>query len=217
MSFCVIFDWDGVIIDSSPYHQQAWQLLSQEQKRVLPPDYFLKSFGMKNELIIPEILQWTRDPADISAISSRKEELYRTIVRKNGIAPLPGVVPFLQMLKNNRIPCAVGSSTMRLNLACVFELTGLAGYFTAVISADDVVHGKPAPDIFLKAAARLDFPPQQCLVVEDALVGIEAARSGNMKVIAVTTTNPAPALSHADLVVDRLDTISLEQLTGIFR
>lgn len=217
MKFCVIFDWDGVIIDSSPYHQQAWQLLSQEQRRTLPPDYFIKSFGMKNELIIPEILQWTRDPADISAISSRKEELYRTIVRKNGIAPLPGVVPFLQMLKSNGVLCAVGSSTMRLNLRCVFELTGLEKYFTAIISADDVVHGKPAPDIFLKAAAALDFSPPQCIVVEDALVGIAAARGGNMKVIAVTTTNPAPVLSHADMVVDRLDTISLEQLTDIFR
>ena len=113
------------------------------------------------------------------------------------------------MLKAASVPCAIGSSTHRLNIDCVLRHIRLADYFTAIVAGNDVTNGKPAPDIFLKAAERLGYAPSLCVVFEDAHVGIEAARAGGMKVVAVTTTHPAESLQDADVVVDRLDRLEI--------
>ena len=103
----------------------------------------------------------------------------------------------------------IGSSTHLLNITTVLDNLALRQIFTEIVCGDDVVHGKPAPDIFLKAAEKLGLPPEDCLVIEDALVGIEAAQRANMTVAAVTTTCLRDQLGHADCVVDRLDQIDV--------
>ena len=105
------FDWDGVIIDSSAQHEESWERLAREEGKRLPKGHFKISFGMKNERIIPNILGWTDDPADIRRLSLRKEELYRVIAVETGIKPLDGVGPFLAGLAAAQIPCVIGSST----------------------------------------------------------------------------------------------------------
>ncbi len=209
-----IFDWDGVLVDSSAHHERSWEMLAAETGYRLPPDHFRRGFGMKNEQIIPELLGWTRDPEEIRRLSLRKEELFRKNVRRGGIAPLPGVREWLERLDRAGIPRIIASSTHRENIETILRLTGMDG-FRGIVSAEDVQRGKPAPDVFLLAAARLGLPPARCVVFEDAPVGLAAARAAGMRVVAVTTTNPAEALKDADLIVPRLDALSIEQVSRL--
>lgn len=203
--WAAIFDWDGVIIDSSRQHAESWERLAKLENRELPAGHFPKSFGMKNERIFPEILKWTTDPDEIKRLSWRKEELYREIVRESGIHALRGVRQFLERLRAAGVPRIIGSSTPRENIDCVIELVGLREFFPQVVAAADVSHGKPDPEVFLLCAQRLGFAPNRCVVFEDAHVGIEAARRAGIKVIGVATTHSAASIADADRVVHRLD------------
>ena len=197
----VIFDWDGVVIDSSAQHEKSWELLAEEIQKPLPADHFKEGFGKKNQEIIPGLLRWSEDPEEIRKLGERKEELYRELVREQGVAVLPGARELLEALKSASIPRSVGSSTPRSNLDAIFAATGLDRLFDAVVCGDDVANGKPAPDVFLLAATRLGLSPSDCLVIEDAHVGIEAAHRAGMKVLAVATTNPLKDLAIADSAV----------------
>ncbi len=210
-----IFDWDGVLIDSSRPHEESWERLAREAGRSLPTGHFLKGFGMKNEAIIPGILGWTSDPAEIFRLSLRKEELYRDIIRERGIPPLPGAREFLERLAAAGVPMAIGSSTHRLNIETSLEILGLRSLFRALVTAEDVSRGKPDPEVFLKAAAALGMPPSDCVVFEDAPVGIEAALAGGMKVVGVATTHPSAGLSRAHTVVARLDELDAARLEAL--
>jgi beta-phosphoglucomutase family hydrolase len=214
-SIGAIFDWDGVIIDSSAHHEESWERLAKETGYQLPPDHFKKGFGMKNEFIIPNLLRWTSDPEETNRLSLKKETLYREIVVEWGLKPLPGVVAWLDRLRDAAIPCAIGSSTHRLNIETGLAIIGLKDRFQAIVTAEDVSHGKPDPEVFLKAGSCLGLHPENCVVFEDALVGIEAAHRGGMKVVAVATTNSIDLLNGADLAVHRLDELSVECLREI--
>ena len=200
----VIFDWDGVVIDSSPEHERSWEILSEEISQPLVPGHFKLGFGKKNELIIPQILKWSDDPAIIEKLARRKEEIYRGLVRERGVNILPGARELLAGLCGESIPRAIGSSTPRENLEAIFSATGLDELFDAVVCGDDVVNGKPAPDVFLLAARKLSLQPADCLVIEDAHAGIEAARRAGMPVLAVATTNPLRDLGAATGAVESL-------------
>jgi beta-phosphoglucomutase family hydrolase len=214
--WAAIFDWDGVIIDSSRQHAASWDRLAQRERRVLPPGHFQRSFGMKNERIFPEILGWTTDPGEITRLSRLKEVLYREIVRESGIEALPGVKTFLDRLRAAAVPVIIGSSTPRENIEFVIHLVGLDGYFGDIVAAGDVTHGKPDPEVFLIAARKLGVPPRDCVVFEDAHVGLEAARAAGMKVVGVATTHPAGSLQDADRVVEQLDELTAEEIAGWF-
>jgi len=203
----VLFDWDGVVIDSSELHEQSWELLAAEIGKPLPPGHFKAGFGKKNQEIIPTILAWTQDPEQVRLIGERKEDLYRALVREKGVHILPGARELLAALREAGIPRAIGSSTPRSNLDAIFASTGLDQFFDAVVSGDDVKNGKPAPDVFLLAAGRLSLTPDQCVVLEDAHVGIEAAHRAGMKVVAVATTHPIEELSAADAAVRSLEEV----------
>lgn len=217
MTLGAIFDWDGVIIDSSSHHEESWERLAAETGRTLPAGHFKKGFGMKNEVIIPNVLGWTHDADQIHEYSMRKEELYRKIVIERGIAPLPGVTTLLLQIQKHGIPCAIGSSTHRLNIETGLKLLGFGKFFEAIVTAEDVSHGKPDPEVFLTAAARIHCDPRNCVVFEDAVVGIEAAHRGGMRAIGVATTNPIELLGSADLAVNRLDELSVERLENLFK
>jgi HAD superfamily hydrolase (TIGR01509 family) len=205
-SFGVLFDWDGVVIDSSSQHERSWDLLAAERGLTLPEGHFKAGFGKKNEVIIPA-LGWGSDPSIVKELADRKEELYRELVAAEGVVVLPGARELLLGLKESGIPRAVGSSTPRGNLDALFAATGLDALFDAVVCGTDVTHGKPDPEVFLKGAALLGLAPERCIVIEDAFAGIEAARRGGMKVVGVATTNPLSSLlgcGDCDLAVESL-------------
>lgn len=210
-----LFDWDGVIIDSSSHHEESWKLLAREIGKPLAADHFVRGFGMKNQVIIPGILKWTNDPDEIHRYSLRKESLYREIVRERGIEPLPGVVDLLQILNAHNVPCCVASSTHRENIETIFDVIGVRKYFEAVVTAEDVSHGKPDPEVFLKAAGKIARDPARCIVFEDAHVGIEAGLAAGAKVIAVATTNRIEDLGAASIAVSSLAEVGWEMFCGL--
>ncbi len=211
-----LFDWDGVVIDSSTQHEKSWELLADEIGKPLPRDHFTRGFGMKNQVIIPEILGWTSDPEQVEIYSLRKEHLYREIIRDEGIRALPGVIELLQLLQSREVPCAVASSTHRENIDAVFDVIGLRPYFQAIVTAEDVKRGKPDPEVFVKSAEKIGRPASACVVFEDAHVGIEAGLSAGARVIAVATTNPLDDLGKANLAVRSLQDVDWDSFIGLF-
>ena len=190
MTFSCIFDWDGIIIDSSEHHIEGWRRLAKEEHLVFPEHLFKQSFGMKNEEIIPQLWKWTNDISEIRRIDRKKEAMYRDIMREKGLTALPGVASILDKLTQRGVPCAIGSSAPRENIAVGLEILGFEKYFAVVVSGDDVKLGKPSPQIFLESARRLGASPDRCVVFEDAKVGVTAGKAAGMKVIAVTNTYP---------------------------
>lgn len=207
-----IFDWDGVIVDSSGPHEASWKAVASEAGCVFPDEAFLRGFGMKNQTIIGELLRWTDDPELIQRWSARKEELYREIIRREGLGLLPGARELLAALKDQGIPCAVASSTPLANITCVLDVLHVRPYFSAIVTSEDVSRGKPDPHVFLLASQRLGLPPQRCVVFEDAPVGIQAARAAGMRAVGFTTTHPAEWLSGADQVVKNAAHIRLDDV-----
>ena len=210
----VLFDWDGVVIDSSSQHERSWELLASERNLVLPEGHFKEGFGKKNEVIIPA-LGWAEAPHLVAELADRKEELYRELVAAEGVLILPGARELLAALKAAEIPCAVGSSTPRGNLDAIFASTGLDSCFDKVVCGSDVLHGKPDPEVFLKGASLLGLLPERCIVIEDAFAGIEAARRAGMFVVGVATTNPLEELNVCDLAVQSLTELSPSVLADL--
>lgn len=217
----VLFDLDGVLIDSHDQHHAAWIRLSEEIGKPISDQQFAESFGMRNEMCIPHVFKWA-DPEDkesIADLGDQKEVYYREILALESIDPLPGVLPFVNMLKSNNIPACVGSSTSVLNIQLCLKATGLDHFFAdRFVGAEDVENGKPAPDVFLKAAERIGRSPSRCVVVEDAHVGVEAAIAGGMQVIAVTTTHQAATFDPypVNRIVDQLDEIDQTEFAQLF-
>ncbi len=213
-----IFDWDGVIIDSHHAHEIAWDLMADELDQPLPDGFFKATFGMRNDKIIPEFTSWAKagETEKISQLGDRKEALYREVLRRDGIEPLPGVITLLEALKADGIPCSVGSSTSLENILTIMEMTGLAPYFAAITAERDVTRGKPDPQVFLKAAEKIGRPASECVVFEDAHVGIAAALAAGAKAIAVGTTHPLESFLTAHLKVQTLEEITLPQLRALF-
>ncbi len=218
MEMGAIFDWDGVVIDSSAAHEESWEILGREVGKPMPEDHFERGFGQKNQFIIPEILQWTSHPAEIERLGDRKEELYRQIVAQTGVTCIPGIEDFLKRLNRAGIPCAVGSSTPRQNLETILEMVGFRRYFQALVCAEDVARGKPDPEVFLTCASRLERETGHCAVFEDAYVGLQAARNGGMKVIALATTHQRDDLEpHGpDMILDNFLGFRVEHFSRLF-
>lgn len=211
-----LFDWDGVVIDSSRHHEESWERLAREIGKPLPEGHFKEGFGRKNEWIIPRLLGWSEDPGETHQLSLRKEALYREIVVEWGVEALPGIKTWLGRLRDAGVPRIIGSSTHRENIETALGVLGLEDMFQEIVSAEDVSHGKPDPEVFQVCAKRLGFAPESCVVFEDAHVGVEAARRAGAKVVAVCTTHPAESLQEADLVVERLDELHVEELSKWF-
>jgi beta-phosphoglucomutase family hydrolase len=215
-SWAAIFDWDGVVVDSSRQHELSWKLLAEEEELPLAPGFFPRSFGMKNEKIIPELLSWSHDAKTIHRLGLRKEVLYREILQREHQTALPGVLNLLNALQKAKVPCAVASSAPRANIDLMIDDLGFRPYFQSIVTGEDVTHGKPNPEVFLLAARRLGMAPERSVVFEDAHVGIEAGKAAGMKVVAVATTHPAETLGGADRVVHRLTELNIHDVEQWF-
>jgi len=215
----VIFDWDGVVIDSSSLHERSWEALASEIGKTLPADHFKRGFGKRNAVIIPEILDWSQDSAEIDRWGKRKEELYRIMGREEGIPILDGTRDFLRSLWAAGIPCVIGTSTERKNIELAFEQLDLGSFFLGAVCSEDVSKGKPNPEVFLKAATLASAEPQNCVVLEDSTHGIIAARRGGMKGLGLATTRDKKDLIEvgADLVVATPSELSIGLLESLFQ
>ncbi len=212
-----IFDWDGVVVDSSAQHEKSWERLAAQEGLSLFEGHFKLGFGKRNQLIIPDILNWTNVPSEIERLGEEKEIHYRQIIRETGIEPLPGVRKFVESLIREGYPFAVGSSTPRENIEAVMSGAGIEGLFDKIVAAADVLKGKPDPEVFLKAAGLIKVPPTRCVVFEDSVSGVEAGLAGGMTVVGLTTTNNRELMtqSGASLVKDSFEQISIEEILKI--
>jgi beta-phosphoglucomutase len=199
----VIFDLDGVLIDSGWAHRQSWYDLAEREDLDMSDEFFTGTFGMQNYQILPMLYGRDLSREEIDRLSDWKEQRYRDLIAEKLTLP-PGGARLLSELKGEGFLLAIGSSAPRANLDMVLERLCLNHYFDACVTKQDVANGKPAPDTFLKAAQKLALPPHCCVVVEDAVQGVEAAKAAGMPVIALTTTRDRPALSQADMIVDGL-------------
>jgi beta-phosphoglucomutase family hydrolase len=213
-AWAAVFDWDGVILDSSRHHEESWERLAQETGKSLPPGHFRKGFGRRNIEIMRDMLGWSQDLQEINRLSRRKEELYREVVGEWGIDPLPGVRAWLERLARAGIPCGIGSSTEAKNVEVGLQKLGLGNFFRTAVTAEQVQRGKPAPDVFLEVSRRLGVEAARCVVFEDAPAGVEAGRAAGMKVVGVTTTHPGGHLEGVFREVARLDELTPEEVAG---
>ncbi len=208
--FSVIFDMDGVIVDNRRYHFRAWRLFARKYGIPFDPDQFRNHlFGRTNDQILKGLFKRSLPAEEIGALAEEKEALYRKIYQSH-VRPARGLVKLLASLKAHRVGLAVATAAPRINLDFVLEQTSLRSHFSALLDVAEVRHGKPAPEIYLKAAALLNTAPSRCIAVEDSLPGIESALRAGMKVVAITTAHPREDLCHADLVVDHFAALSYD-------
>jgi beta-phosphoglucomutase len=214
----VIWDVDGTLVDTAELHFAAWQRICEEQGRPFTRADFAATFGRRNPEIIQYLFGDRFGETQVAQLGDRKEVLYREAAR-SGVELLPGVRPLLEELHQAGFRQAIGSSAPRANLDLILELTGIASLLQAIVGSEETQRGKPDPQVFLVAAQRLGIAPERCVVVEDAVAGVQAARAGGMKCIAVTFVGHHPPESlrqaGADRVVRSLEEVSLATMTEL--
>jgi beta-phosphoglucomutase family hydrolase len=201
-SRAVLWDMDGTLIDSEDFHWISWRNTLANEGIAITREQFLASFGQRNDSIIPRWLGAAATPERIERISEAKEELYRQLVRRDGISPLPGVANWIHRLHKEGWMQAIASAAPRANIDAVLEALSATHIFQGIVSADDVHRGKPDPEVFLTAASRVGVSLDRCIVVEDAVAGVQGARSAGMKSIGVNRNGKQ---LPADVVVQSLD------------
>jgi beta-phosphoglucomutase len=198
---------DGTLIDSAEFHWLTWRDALGREGHPLTHDEFASFFGQRNDSILRRFFGDRVTAADVDRIGGAKEQAYRDLVRLQGITPLPGVRAWLERLHAGGWLQAVASSAPPANIETIVDVLGFRGLLQSWASGEEVAHGKPAPDVFLRAAERLGVPPSRCVVVEDAPAGVEAGRRGGMKTIGLTSMNRP---LDADIVVSSLEDLPLD-------
>jgi len=212
----VIFDMDGVLVDSAAAHQRAWQQLGEEIGTPFSAARFRATFGQTNASIIPAWLGVVAAPR-FRELDRHKEELYRGFVRQGAIRIYARIPELLVELRQRRMRVAIASSGPRENVTLLIDTIGAHDVVDAVVSAEDVRAGKPDPQVFLSAAERLGLTAAACAVIEDSVHGIEAAKCAGMLAIAVLTSTPRARLAAAgaDVLVGEVGCLQAAQLCGL--
>ena len=199
----VLWDLDGVLVDSAAFHFQAWRELFASLGREFSEADFRRTFGLRNDAILRDLLG-DLPLAEVERVGARKEALFRRAALGNIVA-LPGALSLLRLLRERRFKLALVSSTPHGNIDLILGSLGVEAAFDVIVGEEDVTRGKPDPEGFLLASKRLGVPPGECVVIEDAPAGVEAAKRGGMRCVGVSRDRPREALANADLVVVTLE------------
>jgi HAD superfamily hydrolase (TIGR01509 family) len=192
-----IFDMDGVLIDSGAHHRHAWRMLLDELgAEPADPEHWRLTIGRPSEEAIPLLLGRRVSGAEARRLARRKRDLYQERAQA-GLDPVPGVRKFLEALVRLDVPRAVGTSASRWDAERLLDDLGLLRFFDVMVTSDDVMLGKPDPEVWTQAARRLRVSAERCVVFEDALVGVQAARAARMRVVGVTTAHSDAELLEA--------------------
>jgi beta-phosphoglucomutase len=213
----VLWDLDGTLVDSAEFHWLSWRATMTAEGHTLTYQQFLDSFGQKNDRILALWLGPDASADRIRRIGDAKEAEYRRLAVERGLTPLPGAAEWIHRLHARGWKQAIASSAPRENVAVMLRALGVDRDFDAIVAAEDVTAGKPDPQVFLTAAAKLGIPPAQCVVVEDAAAGIEAARRAGIKSIGVsrgTTLDADIAVSSLTKLSDDAFEVLLAEGTG---
>jgi beta-phosphoglucomutase len=213
----VIFDMDGVLVDSNPYHLAKWvDFLDHHQisyKEEELPELIL---GMRNDTAFHHFLGPDLTPEESRRLSEEIEETFRRVFKPHA-KPLPGLDPLIKECHAAGIPMAVASSAVKTNIEFVVDALGYRRYFRTLVSGDEVTHAKPDPEIYLKAADHLGIDPADAVAFEDSYVGIGAVKNAGMKCVAIASTFPIEKLTPlADLVIPGFEDMNLAKLRTLF-
>lgn len=207
----VIFDMDGVLVDSGHAHYLSWRRLAEERgKRPMDEAEFKSSFGGRSAEIIARWFGETREEI-VKSMDERKEAIYRELIRGQ-VPAMPGAVELVAALHAADIRIAVGSSGPPENIDLVCDEMGLRPYLSAIVTGMDVQRGKPDPQVFLLAAERMGTRSTATVVIEDAPLGVEAAKRAGMRCIALTSSHPGDVLHAADEIVTGLAEIGVDRV-----
>ncbi|MHB0875252.1 MAG: HAD family hydrolase [Anaerolineae bacterium] len=210
----VLWDLDGTLTDTASYHWLAWQDTMAAEGHPLTHEQFMASFGQRNDVVLRGFFGPDLAVSEVDRIADAKEARYRELVCRGGVQLLPGVAEWLARLEASGWRQAIASSAPRANVDTVLDALGIAGRFGAVVAGEDVVRGKPAPDVYLQAAARRSVSPAVCVVVEDAPAGLEGARRAGMAAIGVRSSH---GCLSADCVVDSLADLPADAFDRLLR
>ncbi len=204
----IIFDMDGTVIDSTRNDFTAWTRVFDEYDYAFSFEEYVRVLGAKGSEIIEERLELGREEVD--KMLKRKESYFQEELDKNGLRLIPHVEELLKEIKSMDLKTALATGSGDEKLKMIFERLNIEQYFDVILTADDVQHGKPDPEIFLNAAKKLGVSPEQAIVMEDAENGVRAAKAGNMLCIAITSTHTREKLQEADLVIDNYKELHLK-------
>ncbi len=201
----LVFDLDGVIVDSNRIHSVCWHQYLRRCGHDMPEDFDLRMFGRRNDDIVRDTFGPDLDPAEVFRHGAEKERLYRETMKPVlGDHLVPGVAQFLA--RHRDVPKAIATNGEQANADFVIDTGGLRSYFRVVVSGHQVEHPKPDPEIYLRAAELLCVPPANCVVFEDSVAGVTAARSAGARVVGIRTTHSAAELPRVDICIqDFLD------------
>lgn len=198
----VIFDLDGTLLDNNSFHRKTWEAYLKKMGKLISEEEFNTHLnGRTNKDAVEYIYGRKMSEEESTKYTLEKEALYREIY-KPFIKPVSGLLNFLEILNKKNIPMAIATSGIQPNIDFMFEEVPIKKYFDEVVNSSHITKGKPDPEIYLKVASLLKVSPKNCLVFEDAVVGIKSAKAAGMKVIAVATTQTKEELSIADIIVD---------------
>ena len=214
-SKAVIWDMDGVIVDTAPYHFRSWyEVFKRRGVNFTEKDFRLR-FGQRNDFIIQATLG-NVPSEEMEAIALDKETIFRNLMRDR-VRALPGAVELIKSLAEHGFRNALASSAPPGNIKLLIGSLGLNDYFDVIVSGHEVAESKPSPQVFLLAARRLGVRQENCIVIEDAITGVAAAKRAGMHCVAVTTTNSRAKLAEADLVVYSLGEVTIDALDKLIR
>jgi HAD superfamily hydrolase (TIGR01509 family) len=205
--FGAIWDLDGTLVDTQMNHYAAWRALVLEHGRDLTVEAFRPTFGLRNDDVLTDHLGFDPAQHDLQRLSEHKEDLFRASLERDGVQTLPGARELVAHLHGLDVPQAIASSAPPANIDLIMRLLSVEKSFDAVISAEEVMRGKPAPDIMVRAAQRLQLSPHRCVVLEDAPAGVQAGKEAGCRVIAITSTFPQDQLVAADLLVESFEEV----------
>lgn len=211
----VIFDMDGVITDNKEQDFTAWKRVFADFNLNLTFDGYKSFTGMKGEDIVKKYIVPGVDDKKASDLTIRKENYFIEEIKKTKIEPTVGIVRFLNDLQKNGIKMGIGTAAMEFKAEAILEELKFRQFFEVVISGEKVERGKPYPDTYLMAAKELGLKPEECVVIEDAPNGIEAAKRGGIKCIAILTTHKESEVAQADMIINLFDELNISELYNL--
>ena len=209
-----IFDMDGVIVDNAEYHYRAWEAFCSQKGFAYERGDSRYWFGNTNREILARITGMELSEDEVQLLGEEKEQIYRDLIAPD-LSPVKGLEALLTQMATAGYPVAMATSAPEENVDFVLGRLGLRKFFDPIVDASGVTNGKPSPEIYQKAARLLGRMPSECLVFEDAVAGIQSARSAGMKVVGLITTLEEFELEGTELNIQNFTETDLEQLCSL--
>ncbi len=207
----IIFDMDGTLLESTEADYRAWERTYKVYGKVLTYDNYTPLLGIRSADVIRNYLGFT-DEEDVKRILQEKFDHFVDHVNEHPVVPVPGAIAFLKNLSKYAIKVGLATSSRQAKTMLLLKRLDLFSYFDAIVTGEQVNNGKPSPEIFLKAAEKLNTQPIDCVVVEDGPIGVTAAKGAGMKCIAISTTHPPEKLGQADCTIVGYENVNFPEL-----